>query len=473
MPNEHIHNIRRLISDSGFKSDYDIVPLPVSGSNRQYFRAFKRGDRNETLIASFNEDISENIAQYSFTLHFISLGFRVPEIIAKDSTYQYFLLHDLGKNALFDVLNTRPKEALEYYKQVVRDLVNFQIDGVKNLDMDVAYPVRDFNHRSIIWDLNYFKYYFAKPSNIYFNENRLEDDHEKFTQTLLQADNRYFCYRDFQSRNIVIYMGDPWYIDFQGGRIGPLQYDLVSLLNQVKANLSEVTKQVIYQEYLVALENKLPGKTAEFEKFYRYFEYFRLMQVLGAYGFRGLVQKKAHFLQSIVPAIEYLKKLLLKYPLEDEFPELNKILVQVSEIKDYVKLDYVEGLNVTINSFSYKKKGIPLDMTGNGGGHVFDCRSLPNPGRIPGLRDFTGLEKPIIDYLGNQVEVSYFLENTKKIVSQSIDNYLVRGFANLQINFGCTGGRHRSVYSANMISNFVREKYPQVNLKLKHNQLDK
>ena len=471
MPNEHIHNIRQLISYSGIPGDFDIVPLPVSGSNRQYFRATNKENSDKTLIISFNDDVSENIAQYAYTSHFRSLGFRVPKIIAKDETYKYFILQDLGRNALFDVLKTSYKEAAEYYKQVVEDLVNFQVDGIKNLDIDVAYPVKYFDRRSILWDLNYFKYYFVKASNINFNENSLEDDFEAFASRLLECDNNFFCYRDFQSRNIVIYLGDPWYIDFQGGRMGPLQYDLVSLLNQVKANLNEDFKKNIYDHYLTTLEKKLPGRSTEFEKYYHDFEYFRLMQVLGAYGFRGLVQKKAHFLQSIVPAISSLGMLLEKSPFSDQFPELYKILHEIIKLNQYTTIEYKPGLNVSVNSFSYKKKGIPLDMTGNGGGHVFDCRSLPNPGRIPHLRDHTGMEIPIIQYLEEKKEVIDFLNTTKKIIFQSIDNYLERGFINLQINFGCTGGRHRSVYSANMIKKYIEEKYPKLNITLSHNEL--
>ncbi len=472
MPNQHIHKIKELISSSGYKDEYNIIPLPVSGSNRQYFRAKQKENPANSFIASYNEDISENIAQFSFTSHFRSKNFNVPEIIAKDESYRYFLLQDLGLNSLFDMIKKDLSEAKKYYRMVVKDLISFQLNGIEGLDLEVAYPVKSLDRRSIMWDLNYFKYYFLKPHNLVYNENSLENDFESFTNRLLEPDKKYFVYRDFQSRNIIIKDEKPWYIDFQGGRMGPLQYDLVSLLNQVKAELSEQLKKELLELYLGYLEDELPGKSGQFMDYYHDFEYFRLMQVMGAYGFRGLVEKKAHFLQSLIPAIIDLRKLLDKHPVLDNYPELRFELEQITEITEYKKLEYNPGLNISINSFSYKRKGIPVDMTGNGGGHIFDCRSLPNPGRLAHLRDYTGLEDPVIEYLDNQNEVSYFIENIFKIIDQSIENYLERGFVNLQINFGCTGGRHRSVYSAMRIEKKIKEKYPEIFVRVKHYELE-
>lgn len=472
MPNKHILNIRELIKQTGHNEEFNIIPLPVSGSNRSYFRAIDKNDPSNTILASYNEDVSENIAQFSFTQHFRSKNLRVPEILAKDSSYKYFLLEDLGKRSLFDIIKNSPVSARNHLINVVKDLIKFQIDGFKGLDMDVAYPVSKFDTTSILWDLNYFKYYFVKPHNISFNELKLEEDFKKFTSKLLEPDNNFFVYRDFQSRNIIIKDELPWYIDFQGGRQGPLQYDLVSLLNQVKANLPESLKIELREIYLQELEKRIPGSSKTFMKYYHEYEYFRLIQVMGAYGFRGLVEKKAHFLQSLIPAISALQKMQNSYNTMEDYPELKFVLEQITQINKYSKIEHSAGLNVSINSFSFKKKGIPLDMTGNGGGHVFDCRSLPNPGRLEDLRDYTGLEIPVINYLEKQPEVSYFIENAKNIIWQSIDNYLERGFLNLQINFGCTGGRHRSVYSATLFSKLIKEKYPEVNVTLHHNELD-
>ncbi len=472
MSTEHIHNIRALIQDSGFNDKCEILPLPSSGSTRNYYRVIFTGAHHpKTLIASFNNDIRENIAHNSFTTHFRSLKLNVPEIIARDSSYQYFLMQDLGDITLFDMLNTDPDMAIEYYKKVVSDLVKFQVNGIRGLDLDVAYPVKKFNKRSILWDLNYFKYYFVKPHNINFDENLLEDDFEKFADSLLSTELEYFVYRDFQSRNIMIHNNEPWYIDFQGGRKGPLQYDLISLLFQVKANLSDEIRDILFNHYQETLQIALPGKQVMFDLHYNDFIYFRLMQVMGAYGFRGLVQRKAHFLQSIPLAISLLTKLLQNSPMGKNLREFTSILNQISAL-DYKTISGNSSkLTISINSFSFKKKGIPTDISGNGGGHVFDCRSLPNPGRIADLRDYTGLQQPVIDYLAGQKEVDEFLNNAIKIVEQSIYNYQKRSFNNLQVNFGCTGGMHRSVYSASAISQHVRNKFPELNIEVNHFEL--
>jgi len=469
MPTDHIQNIKKLLNKVEFTGECQIIPMPSSGSNRLYYRIiFLDNAIHKSIIASYNNDVSENIAHNSFTQHFKYIGFNVPEIYAHDESYKYFLIQDLGDVTLFNMLETNPKKAIEYYKIVISDLIDFQIDGIKNLNLDVAYPVKEFNKRSIMWDLNYFKYYFVKPHNIDFNENMLEDDFERFAELLLTADLSYFNYRDFQARNIMIYNDKPWYIDFQGGRHGALQYDLVSLLYQAKANLGDDIKLQLYNHYIKTLNTKLPGTSIAFEKLFPSFIYFRLMQVMGAYGFRGLVQHKAHFLQSIPMVISSLSALLQKSDIGVELPELSNIFNQILLLDYSISNKISDNLTININSFSFKKKGIPIDISGNGGGHVFDCRSLPNPGRIAELRDFTGLQKPIINYLEKQNEVTEFLKNSKNIIDQSIENYRKRKFSNLQINFGCTGGRHRSVYSASKIAEYVKSKFPDVIVEVYH-----
>jgi len=469
MSTDHTENIRALLKKAEYSSNYQILPLPSSGSNRLYYRViFSDKIIPSSLIASYNYDVSENIAHNSFTHHFESIGFNVPHIYFHDDSSRYFLLQDLGDTTLFNLLQTNYDEAIEHYKKVITDLVDFQVDGIKNLNLDVAYPVREFNKRSILWDLNYFKYYFVKPHNIDFDENLLEDDFEKFAGLLLTADMNYFNYRDFQARNIMIFENKPWYIDFQGGRKGALQYDLVSLLYQAKANLSDEVKQLLYNHYIYTLNEKLPGSKLAFKKLYPSFIYFRLMQVMGAYGFRGMVQHKAHFLQSIPLVIKSLSGLLQKSNIGLELPELSNVFNQILSLDYKITTENNSGLTISVNSFSFKKKGIPIDITGNGGGHVFDCRSLPNPGRIAELRDYTGLQKPVINYLEKQKEVSEFLENAISIIDQSIENYRKRKFNNLQINFGCTGGRHRSVFSASKIAEHIKSKFPDVTVDICH-----
>lgn len=473
MSTDHIYNIKVLIKKAGYPNEFQLVPLPLSGSNRNYYRViFSDTHDPPTLIASHNNDVRENIAHNSFTMHFRSLGLNVPEIYASDSSYRYFLMQDLGDITLFSMLSTNREKAIEHYKNVVADLVKFQVQGIKGLDLDVAYPVKKFNKRSVMWDLNYFKYYFVKPHDINFDENLLEDDFEKFADQLLSTELDYFNYRDFQSRNIMIHDNNLWYIDFQGGRQGSLQYDLVSLLYQAKANLSDDTRNILYNHYLETLNSALPGKQAMFDLHYTDFIYFRLMQVMGAYGFRGLVQRKAHFLQSIPLAISSLSSMLQKSPLKTNLTELNNVFNQISSLDYQTKSENNKALTISINSFSFKKKGIPTDISGNGGGHVFDCRSLPNPGRIADLRDYTGMQQPVIKYLEDQKEVKEFLTNAINIIEQSISNYQKRNFSDLQVNFGCTGGRHRSVYSASTVAKYIRSKFPDVNVDISHLEID-
>lgn len=469
---DHLQNIRSLLEKSGYDKHAEIIPMPVSGSSRKYFRVLLSKNNSESVLASFNNDISENIAWNSFTQHFRSIGLRVPEILNRDESYKYFLIQDLGNTTLFDILASDRNKAEKLLFEVVNNLLDFQIDGINNLDLDVAYPVKEFSRRSIMWDLNYFKYYFVKPHNIDFNEDRLESDFENFTNILLGANCKYFNYRDFQSRNIMYFNDELWYIDYQGGRKGPLQYDLVSLLNQVKAGYSSELKKQLYDHYISNLKNRLPDEIENFEKYYHDYEYFRLMQVMGAYGFRGKVQRKGHFLQSIAPSISALKNLMDKMPFHNQLKELANVLEQITIITDYSESNITDGLTITVNSFSYKKKGIPVDTTGNGGGHVFDCRSLPNPGRYDGLRDYTGIDKPIIDFLSEKQEIKEFISSVKLIIDQSVKNYLERSFNQLQINFGCTGGRHRSVYSATTIGRYLADKYPEVNIVVNHNELE-
>ncbi len=468
----HIEHISNLLSRNNYPDATEIVELPSSGSNRIYFRlTFKH---TGSLLAAYNPDVSENIAWHSYSFHFREKGFHVPEIYARDEDYRYFLIQDLGTSDLFSLTGQGIDNKVEgIYKVVLRDLLRFQIEGIKGLDLDVAYPVKSFDGNSVLWDLNYFKYYFVKPHELFFNESKLENDFQSFAGKLLETDRTYFMYRDFQARNILLHQNKPWYIDFQGGREGPLMYDVVSLLYQAKANLGDELRKRLLDFYLQELEKLAPGESRKFMTYYEYFIYFRLMQVLGAYGFRGLIQRKGHFLSSIPYAINNLIQLLGDHSLKNEFPELHSVFEQIISLGQYkVKKQSENKLTITINSFSYKKQGYPLDYTENGGGFVFDCRALPNPGRIPELRDFTGRENPIIEFLESKAEVRSFFTNISAIVNQSVDNYLERGFDNLQLNFGCTGGKHRSVYNAELMAKHLQKYSDRISVQLNHIQLD-
>lgn len=324
------------------------------------------------------------------------------------------------------------------------------------MDFNYCYPLAEFNRRSILWDLNYFKYCFLKTTGLEFQENLLEDDFEHMADALLQIQPQVFMYRDFQSRNVMLREGKPYFIDFQGGRKGPFYYDVASFLWQAKANYPDLLRQELVDEYLDALQ---PYHTIGEEQFLttlRHFVLFRTLQVLGAYGFRGYFEKKAHFIQSVPYAIENLRQLLeTDFP---EYPYLCLILRKLTELPQFASVRNRRKLTVRVMSFSYKK-GIPEDPSGNGGGYVFDCRAVHNPGKYEQYKQLTGRDKPVIDFLEQDGEILRFLEHVDALVDAHVQRFLERGFTNLSICFGCTGGQHRSVYSAEHVARHLNEKF--------------
>lgn len=469
MIQDPIIQIRTLLHFMGHTEPCELTPLPPSGSDRQYYRIAFTDSSLSNLMAFYNPCKEENLAQLEFTRHFKSLGLQVPEILAYDASETIFIIENLGNQTLFDLASKGfSYEVITYYKKAISDLVQFQVNGIKGLNMKAAYPVADFDRQSILWDLNYFKYCFLKPAGIAFNEQLLENDFQHFADILTRSKPDFFCYRDFQARNIMIHQSSPWYIDFQGGRRGPLAYDMVSLLHQVKANLPESLKELLYQHYLAELTQIAPQEVKQVEFHYNHFVYFRLMQVMGAYGFRGLVERKAHFLQSLPFAADALTHRLKEHPLNLDLPEMEQIFKQIINKYTASKASDSNNLTIHVSSFSFKKKGPPPDFTGNGGGYIFDCRGLPNPHRITTLRDLTGEDKPIIKYMYDQPETEIFLNSAFALVDLSVENYLKRRFKHLQVNFGCTGGRHRSVFSAVQLKQHLQKKYPQVYIRLQH-----
>jgi len=472
MKQDPILPIRELIQSAGYSPACTLTPLPPSGSDRRYYRVSFEDTNQPDLMAFYNPCVDENRAQMAFTRHFKSLGFRVPSILAHNREETVFLIENLGNQSLFEkAFQGIDNEVINIYKQVLTDLVKFQVQGINGLDVSKAYPAPDFDRQSILWDLNYFKYGFLKPAGISFNELQLETDFRHFADHLEQAKPVFFCYRDFQARNIMLHEGQPWYIDFQGGRRGPLPYDVVSLLHQVKAKLPEELKESLFEHYLNELKTLAPQEVEPTRRQYNHFVYFRLLQVLGAYGFRGLVERKAHFLQSLPLAAIALKKRLEHHPLGISLPELEKIFSQIIDLYPVNDQDDFEGLTVEITSFSFKNKGLPPDLSGNGGGFVFDCRFLPNPHRVNQLRDLTGEDQPIVEYMMAQPQTKDFLSHVIGLIDPAVDNYLQRGFEHLQINFGCTGGRHRSVFSAIQLQEYLRSHYPDVRVLLHHMEI--
>ncbi len=460
---------------SGSQAD-DIIAMPQSGSYREYYRIF---GSNKTAVGVYNADKKENNAFISFSKHFIQKGLNVPAIYAENTDQDIYLQEDLGDITLFSFLSAVregkdfPPELLALYKQVVQDLPVFQVEGGKELDYSVCYPRDSFDKQSMMWDLNYFKYYFLKLAKIPFDEQALEEDFQRFSDYLLMADRNYFLYRDFQSRNIMVKERKPYYIDYQGGRRGALQYDLASLLYDSKCDIPLNVQEILLQEYMKSLKNHLTFDEEEFLQYYQGYSLIRIMQAMGAYGFRGFYEKKAHFLQSIPYALKNLRMILDDLALPVKLPELvtalNRLVdaPQLLKFKDQKKLK--SYLKVTINSFSYKT-GIPTDSSGHGGGYVFDCRAIHNPGRYEEYKSFTGRDKEVIEFLKNESDMDHFLDNVYTLVDQSVDKYLERNFSNLMVSFGCTGGQHRSVYCAERLAERLREKY-DVEIEINHIEL--
>ncbi|MBP3834048.1 MAG: phosphotransferase [Bacteroidaceae bacterium] len=449
--------LKKLYIDQTGNEPETIEEMPSSGSNRLYFRL--KGQ--PTLIGVKGESQEENHAFIVMANHFKKKGLPVPEVLGVSDDQMYYIQQDLGDLLLFKAIEKGrlthqfSDEEKMLLKKTMRLLAKVQFRGAEGLDFSVCYPQAEFNERSILWDLNYFKYCFLKATGLAFQENRLEDDFQHMAQVLLKSSSETFMYRDFQSRNVMIKDGEPWLIDFQGGRKGPFYYDVASFLWQAKANYPESLRQELLQEYLDALRVYRKIDETEFYSQLRHFVLFRTMQVLGAYGFRGYFEKKPHFMQSIPFAMENLRQLLQQpYP---EYPYLCEVLQQLTELKQF-KDQQKKPLIVKVMSFAYKK-GIPDDTTGNGGGYVFDCRAINNPGKYDRYKPFIGLDKPVILFLEEDGEILTFLKHVYALVDASVKRYMERGFTNLSVCFGCTGGQHRSVYAAQHLAEHLNEKF--------------
>jgi aminoglycoside/choline kinase family phosphotransferase len=452
-----------------------ILPLKGDGSNRKIYRL---SNSHRSVIGITNPDRRENQAFLGFSRHFRDCNLPVPSIFVENQDQTIYLEEDLGDLPLFKFLSeNRGPEGLapaviEIYRQVVELLPRFQIQAGKNLNYRICYPRASFDKQSMMWDLNYFKYYFLRLSQIPFNEQELENDFEKFTRYLLSANRNFFLYRDFQSRNVMLKEGKPYFIDYQGGRKGALQYDIASLLYDAKADLPFELRDVLLERYIEAAGKLIPLDRTEFLNFFPGYVFIRILQALGAYGLRGFYEKKTHFLQSIPYAIRNIEYLLRSVELPVELPALMQIfksLVASSLLRQYGNADL--KLTVRIQSFSYKK-GLPSDERGHGGGYVFDCRALPNPGRLPEFSQKSGIDPAVVQFLEKEEEVHRYLRGLYSLIDQSVENYQKRNFTDLMVSFGCTGGQHRSVYCATQLAKHLREKYP-VDVELRHRELEK
>lgn len=444
--------------------------LPGSGSYREYARM---KSASHQVIGTYNHDTKENRAFLVFSSHFRNKKIPVPQIFAASDDLKTYIQEDLGNTTLFDFLTkTRETEGfsgkiVNEYKKVLQQLPRIQLLGGKDLDYSVCYPREAFDKQSMMWDLNYFKYYFLKLAKIPFDEQALEDDFQTFSDYLLTVDSDAFLYRDFQSRNVMLKDGEVFFIDYQGGRKGALQYDLASLLYDAKANIPEAEREELLEFYLDELEHYKQVDRNNFKSAYDGYVLIRIMQAMGAYGFRGFYEKKEHFLKSIPFALKNMEALLAKNSLQIKVPELLKVLKAVTQSEFLKSISPAnERLTVRICSFSYKKK-IPKDPSGNGGGFVFDCRAIHNPGRYEEYKHLTGKDPQVQQFLEEKSTMNDFLEAVFKLVSHSVEVYISRKFSHLSVNFGCTGGQHRSVYAAEKLAQYLKNNYP-VTVVLQH-----
>jgi len=441
-----------------------IEKLPQSGSDRIYFRIYAG---NETYIATHNINIRENETFFYFSHHFKTAGLPMPTIYAVNEDKTIYLQEDLGTESLLDKLEQHGHTDHTYalYKQTLLQLAKVQILGDQGLDYEQCLTAKEFGKQAILSDLLYFKYYFVDTLKVPYDKQAMLNDFETLSSYLSNSDEKFFLFRDFQSRNVIVSNEQVHFIDFQGGMKGALQYDVASLLWQAKANLSEDWKDRLLDGYIDEVELLLNKKMDRglFLSQYNGYVLIRLLQVLGAYGFRGLFERKAHFLTSIPLALRNLKFFLEHKQIGLLTPEFDKILTLVVSDEiiarfETVKADEHTPLVVRIFSFSYKKQ-LPVDDTENGGGFLFDMRGILNPGRFAEFKHLTGRDKEVKDFLEQRTKMPEFLNSVFDVVDISVEDFIKRGFSNLLVGFGCTGGQHRSVYAADALARHLKNKF--------------
>ncbi len=470
------------------------VELPSSGSNRRYFRLQSHDDEEISLIGAYGTSVEENNAFITIDRHFISKGLSVPQVRIVSDDGIFYLQDDLGDITLFNTIaagresGSFSPEEVALLKKSIAMLPKLQFEGGAGLDYSICYPQPEFDHRMVSFDLNYFKYCFLKTTGIELKEIELYEDFSRFSRDLLalSCTQDVFMYRDFQARNVMLVPKknsgslqangesgaaleyEPYFIDFQGGRKGPFYYDLASFVWQAKANYPDELKDELISTYLEALKPYVQISEEEFRKNLRLFVLFRTMQVLGAYGFRGYFEKKPHFLQSVPFAIDNLRRMISKSPFS-EYPYLNSLLVSLTEMRQFQDLRKSAQLVVKVFSFAYKK-GIPSDDSGNGGGYVFDCRAIENPGKYDHYKHFTGLDSEVISFLEEDGGITKYLEHVYELADSHVKRYIERKFTSLMFCFGCTGGQHRSVYCAEHLAEHISKRF-NVSVKLVHREL--
>lgn len=454
----------------------DISKLPQSGSDRMYFRILATEESFiPSAIATYNPHIKENETFLSFTESLRSTGAPVANVLAVNEEMDIYIQEDFGDRSLLNELEGKgfSEEVYGLFQQSLSKLAHLQIRGGEAVDYSKCLTAREFGKQAILSDLLYFKYYFLDTLKFPYDKQALLDDFDALSTYLTHTENKHFMFRDFQSRNIMVREGLVNFIDYQGGMLGALQYDVASMLWQARANLPEEWKDNLLAFYITEANKYLPHQLDPvlFTAQYNGYVLIRLLQVLGAYGFRGFFQRKAQFLTSIPQALRNLQAFTGNRKMGIAVPEFDKCLQfctsdEVLDRFEPLRADETTPLIVSIHSFSYKK-GLPVDPTDNGGGFVFDCRGILNPGRIEEYKKQTGRDKPVKDYLEQQTVMPDFLNSVFDLVDISVADYIRRGFASLQVSFGCTGGQHRSVYAADALARHLRNKF-QVKVDLKH-----
>ena len=449
-----------------------ISKIPQSGGDRIYFRILQ-GD--QSWIATYNLNLRENDTFIYFAHHFSAKGLPVPKVLAVNEDKSIYIQADLGSVSLLDVLEKEGKteHVFSLFQKSLKALAKLQVEGGKGLDYNYCLTSKEFGKHSILTDLLYYKYYFLDTLQYPYDKQALIDEFELLSDQLASKEMNHFLFRDFQSRNIIVNEDEVYFIDFQGGMQGGLSYDVASLLWQAKAELSNEWKEQLVDYYISEVQKLLPTPldVVKFKNQYNGFVLLRLLQVLGAYGFRGLFERKAHFLTSIPLGLKNLKNFLSISPISKDTPVFAGILnwmVSDEVVQRFTPTIASEKtpLVITINSFSYKK-GLPTDASENGGGFIFDMRGILNPGRFEEYKKLAGIDKPVQDFLEQRTKMNTFLNSVWDLIDITVENYLSRDFESLQINFGCTGGQHRSVYAAEQTARHLRNKY-KVKVILEH-----
>lgn len=452
-----VQNLKNLYKEWAGVMPVSTVRLTGDGSNRVYYRL---ASDDGSVIGAVGTSVEENRAFVALADAFAKSGVAAPRVLAVSDDGSCYLQEDLGDVSLYASLqgardaSSFGAEETALLCRTIAQLPHIQFRVPRHFDFSLCYPVSEFNERTVMWDLNYFKYCFLKGVGVEFNESLLEDEFDRMAALLLSDNDNVFLYRDFQSRNVMLKDGVPCFIDFQGGRRGPIYYDVASFVGQARAKYTPEAVEAMLDAYLEVLQEYKSVGRERFGQMLVLFRIFRLLQNLGTYGYRGLFERKKAFVESIPSALEQLLQLLDAVAL---FPYLQGVVAQVVRLPMFVRQERKE-LTVDVISFSYKR-GIPDDHSGNGGGFVFDCRAIHNPGRYEPYKKLTGMDEPVIKFLEKESNITAFLEHAYAMVDEMVDTYLKRGFTHIQVCCGCTGGQHRSVYSAEHIARHVADKF--------------